>query len=158
MKKRYFLIVFIILMFSISSVSAGIFTSLLGEDSPVDEENDFEIENVSFYVYAISPRSTAEDWSNMDSDPVTYNNNDTRDWMEGLEGYVVLPTNGDYLVMNETDALKLPVIEDKLADVSYNNITCKIVEAHSPGNGMIHYLLVEDVELQNTFTKTLFEE
>ena len=41
MKKRYLLIVFIILMFSISSVSAGIFTSLLGEDSPVDEENDF---------------------------------------------------------------------------------------------------------------------
>lgn len=158
MKKRYVLIFFIILMFSISNVSAGIFTSLLGDDSPVGEGNDIEIENATFYVYAISPRSTAEDADNMESDPQTYNNNDTRDWMKGLEGYVVLPTNGDYLVMNESDASKLRVVEDNIAGVSFNNITCKIVEAHSPGNGMMHYLLVEGVELQNTFTKNLFDQ
>lgn len=158
MKKRYFLILFIVLMFSISSVSAGIFTSLLGDDSPVGEENDIELENATFYVYALEPRDTAEDASNMEADPQTYNNNDTRVWLNGLEGYVVLPTNGDFLVMNKTDASKLPVIEDKPAEMSFNNITCKIVEAHSPGNGMMHYLLVEDVELENTFAKNLLGE
>ena len=60
--------------------------------------------------------------------------------------------------MNESDASKLRVVEDNISGVSFNNITCKIVEAHSPGNGMIHYLLVEDVELQNTFTKNLFDQ
>jgi len=60
--------------------------------------------------------------------------------------------------MNESDASKLPVIEDKPAEMSFNNITCRIVEAHSPGNGMMHYLLVEDVELENTFVKNLFEQ
>ncbi|WP_407392355.1 hypothetical protein [Methanobrevibacter sp.] len=154
MKKGYILIIFIILMFSISSVSAGIFNSLLGDASPVDEEHDIELKNVTFKVYAIETQSTQDFF-----DPTIWDNNDTKEWLESLDGYAILPTNGDFLVMNESDAAKLPVVEDEsFYSVTYNVVTCNITEAHSLGHGLVDLLLVEDVNLVNTETKNLLAD
>ena len=86
MKKRYIALIVIIFMFSISSASAGIFNSLLGDQSPVDEENDIELDNVTFRTYAIDAIDTQEYLADFKSEPETYNNNDTINWMENLEG------------------------------------------------------------------------
>ena len=144
-------------MFSLSSVSAGIFNSLLGDQSPVDEEHDIVLENATFRVYAIDALDTQEYLTSFKSSPETYNNNDTINWLENLDGYVLIPSKeGDYLVMNESYASNLPVVEEDIDEVSFNKINCSVIEAHSLGNGLIDLLLVEDVKLVNTETKQLF--
>ena len=156
MKKRYIALIVIIFMFSISSASAGIFNSLLGDQSPVNEENDIELDNVTFRTYAIDAIDTQEYLADFKSEPETYNNNDTINWMENLEGYVIIPSKeGDFLVMNANYASDLPVVEDKLDAITFNKISCKITEAHSIGKGMVDLLLVEDVKLVGTETKHL---
>ena len=156
MKKRYIAFILIIFMFSVSSVSAGIFNSLLGDQSPVDYENDIELNNVTLRTYAIDAFDTQEYLTSFKDDPETYNNNDTISWLENLEGYVVLPSKeGDFLVMNESYVSKLPVVEDDIDGVTFNKINCTIAEAHSIGNGMVDMLLVEDVRLVDTETKHL---
>lgn len=159
MKKRYLILILIIFIFSISSVSAGIFNSLLGDQSPIDEENDIELGNVTLRTYAIEALDTQEYLTTFKSDPETYNNNDTINWLENLEGHVILPSKeGDYLVMNESYVSELPVVEEDIDEVSFNKITCNITEAHSLGNGLIDLILVEDVKLVDTETKNLFSD
>ncbi len=159
MKKRYLVLILIIFIFSISSVSAGIFNSLLGDQSPIDEENDIELGNVTLRTYAIEALDTQEYLTTFKSDPETYNNNDTINWLENLEGHVILPSKeGDYLVMNESYVSELPVVEEDIDEVSFNKITCNITEAHSLGNGLIDLILVEDVKLVDTETKNLFSD
>jgi hypothetical protein len=159
MKKRYLVLILIIFIFSISSVSAGIFNSLLGDQSPIDEENDIELGNVTLRTYAIEALDTQEYLSGFKSEPETYNNNDTINWLENLEGHVILPSKeGDYLVMNESYVSELPVVEEDIDEVSFNKITCNITEAHSLGNGLIDLILVEDVKLVDTETKNLFSD
>jgi hypothetical protein len=159
MKKRYIVLILIIFIFSISSVSAGIFNSLLGDQSPIDEENDIELGNVTLRTYAIEALDTQEYLTTFKSEPETYNNNDTINWLENLEGHVILPSKeGDYLVMNASYASELPVVEEDIDEVSFNKITCNITEAHSLGNGLIDLILVEDVKLVDTETKNLFSD
>lgn len=159
MQKRYLALILLILMFSISSVNAGIFTSLLGDQSPVDYENDIELENVTLRVYAIDALDTQEYLTTFKDDPETYNNNDTISWLENLDGYVMLPSKeGDFLVMNSSYASKLPVVEEDIDGVTFNKVTCNITEAHSLGNGLVDLLLVEEVKLFNTETKNLFKD
>lgn len=101
MKKRYIALILIIFMFSISSASAGIFSSLLGDNSPVDEENDIVLDNVTFRTYAIDALDTDEYLISFNSEPETYNNNDTIRWMENLDGYVMIPSKEEDFPGNE---------------------------------------------------------
>lgn len=154
MKKRYIALILIIFMFSISSASAGIFNSLLGDNSPVDEENDIVLDNVTFRTYAIDALDTDEYLTSFNSEPETYNNNDTIRWMENLDGYVMIPSKeGDFLVMNASYASGLPVVQDDIDGITFNKISCKVTEAHSLGSGLVDLLLVEDVKFVGTETK-----
>ncbi len=104
-------------MFSISSASAGIFNSLLGDNSSVDEENDIVLDNVTFMTYSIGALDTDEYLSSFKSEPETYNNNDTINWMENLDGYVMIPSKeGDFLVMNASYASDLPISLDDVME------------------------------------------
>jgi len=73
MKKRYLALILIIFMFSISSVNAGIFNSLLGDQSPVDEEHDIILENATFRVYAIDALDSHEYLTSFESDSMHRN-------------------------------------------------------------------------------------
>lgn len=153
MKKRYIALILIIFMFSISGASAGIFNSLLGDNSPVDEENDIVLDNVTFRTYSIGALDTDEYLSSFKSEPETYNNNDTINWMENLDGYVMIPSKeGDFLVMNASYASDLPIALDDVNGITFNKISCKVTEAHSLGNGLVDLLLVEDVKFLGTET------
>ncbi len=91
MKKLYVALIGVVFIFGVSSVSAGIFNSLLGDQSPVDDENDIELNNVTLRAYAIDALDTQEYLIAFKDDPETYNNNDTISWLENLDDCVILP-------------------------------------------------------------------
>lgn len=72
---------------------------------------------------------------------------DALKWLEGLDSKdVVYSTEEGYIVMNSTDAAKIP--DTVTTGVSVNcNITCKVLENRSLGNKLDDVLVVEDVEV-----------
>jgi hypothetical protein len=71
--------------------------------------------------------------------------NNTAQWLKTLEGNYVLTSMDYYVVMNKTDADKLPV--EFATDVFINDtFRCTIIENHSLGEDFKDVLYVRDVE------------
>lgn len=67
-------------------------------------------------------------------------------WLQGLDSnYVVYTTDDGYIVMNTTDAAKIPDTVTTGVSVS-TNITCKVLENKSLGSKLKNVLVVGDVE------------
>lgn len=68
-------------------------------------------------------------------------------WLQGLDSSdVVYNTDEGYIVMNSTDAAKIPDTVTTGVSVS-TNITCKVIENRSLGPHLDNVLVVEDVEM-----------
>ena len=158
MKKIYIIgIGLIVLLLGISTASAGLFDGLLGDDSSAADDNktNASFEKTEFKVHASQPQSVEGELQSYQKDQDFYDNKETQEWLKGLENYVILSTSGDSLVMERTEANKLPVFDDgKFETVEYNIIKCKVVEVHPLGTWLIDLILVEDVELVGNETQT----
>lgn len=147
MKKIYIVgIALLVLLLGVSTVSAGFLDGLFG-DSSQNVTDDFS--KTEFTVYGYSPDSVESQLSYMEDDPEFYDNNQTRDWLKGLNGYVMLDTGHEYLVMERTEANKIPVIDDgnDWDTIKCNVIKCVVKETHPMGTGLKDLLLVKDVEV-----------
>lgn len=133
-----------ILLLASSTASAGILDNILGDNSnqtnPLDDRTQFK-------VYATSPNSVEGELQFISSDKEFYDNEETQEWLASLDGYVILDTGDDYLVVNRSETNALPTFDDDLDNVHYNIIKCKVLETHPLGTGLVDYLLVSDIEL-----------
>lgn len=149
MKKIYIVgIALLVLLLGVSSVSAGFLDGLLGDSGDNNNSTD-DFSKTEFTVYGYSLDSVESQLSYMKDDPEFYDNNETKDWLEGLNGYVMLDTGDEYLVMERTEANKIPVIDDgsDWDTIECNVIKCVVEETHSMGTGLKDLLLVKDVEV-----------
>ena len=146
LKKIYITtIALAVLILASSTVSAGLFDNLIGDDSnnqanPLDDKTQFK-------VYATSPNSVEGELQFISSDKEFYDNEETQEWFACLDGYVILDTGDDYLVVNRSETNQLPTFDDDFDNVHYNIIRCKVLETHPLGTGLVDYLLVSDIEL-----------
>lgn len=146
MKKIYITaIALAILILASSTASAGLFDGIMGDDSnnktsPLDDKTQFK-------VYAVSPKSVEGELQFISSDKDFYDNEETQEWLASLDGYVILDTGSDYLVVNRSETNSLPTFDDDYDNVHYNIIKCKVLETHPLGTGLVDYLLVSDIEL-----------
>ncbi len=156
MKKIYVVgIALLILLLGVSTVSAGFLDGLFGGDGSDSSNNatdDFS--KTEFTVYGYSPDSVESQLAFMESDPDFYDNNETINWLKGLDGYVMLDTGHEYLVMERTEANKIPVIDDgnDWDTIECNVIKCVVQETHSMGTGLKDIILVKDVEVTGNKT------
>lgn len=153
MKKIYIIgIALLVLLLSVSSVSAGFLDGLFGGGD--DSNTSDEFSKTEFTVYGYSPDSVESEVSRMEADPDFYDNNETIDWLNGLDGYVIFDTGHEYLVMERTEANKLPVLDDgnDWDTIECNVIKCIVEETHPMGTGLKDMILVKDVEVTGNKT------
>ena len=71
----------------------------------------------------------------------------TLNWLKDLDSdYVVFSTNQYYIIMNSTDAAKLPKTTTTGVSVK-SNVTCNILENKSLGGGLKNIIHVDNVEV-----------
>lgn len=147
-------ITLMILLVSISSVSAGMLDGLFGDDSSsgssslLDSKSEFKLIG-SYYQ---STQSFA------DRGDIDLNfNEETLDWLNGLDNYVVFSADGDQsIIMHRNEADLIPHI-DAMSDgnINYAVIKADVKETHSMGSGLIDCVLVENVEYIGNETKEI---
>jgi hypothetical protein len=152
MKKKYIIaIALVVFMLSISTVSAGVLDGLFGGNNANSNNGNSKTE---FTIYGHSPKSVESQVSFIENDPSFYNNNETRDWLKGLNNYVMYDTGHEYIVMDRNESNKIPVIDNgtDFSKIECNVIKCTVVETHSLGSGLKDCILVKNVEVTGNKT------
>lgn len=107
-------------------------------------------------VEANHPMKVNELISSMQSQPSFKNyNHTTLAWLKQFNSdYVVFKTKDKAIIMNSTDAKKLPGNTTTGISVT-RNITCDIIENRSLGNNMINIIQVKNVEVTSNDLKNM---
>lgn len=151
MKKIYIVgIALIVLILASSTVSAGFLDGMFGGEEKGTPSQ--------FKVYATNPESVESQIALMEDDMDFYDNNtEILDWFKSLDGYVMLDTGHEYLVMERSEANSLPVVDDYYDNGKYqcNVINCTVLETHPLGAGLKDCLLVKNVTLVGNDTVTI---
>ena len=104
--------------------------------------------NTTLSVETKSPMTVSEMVSIIPIEPFfkSYNHT-TFNWLKEFDSdYVIYTTDEYYLVMNESDAIKIN--EDVTLGVSVtNNISCNVVENRTFGSGLNNILYIDNVEV-----------
>ena len=104
--------------------------------------------NTTLSVETKSPMKVSEMVSLIPIEPFfkSYNHT-TFNWLKEFDSdYVIYTTDEYYLVMNESDAIKIN--EDVTTGVSVtNNISCNVVENRTFGSGLNNILYIDNVEV-----------
>ena len=104
--------------------------------------------NTTLSVETKSPMKVSEMVSIIPIEPFFKSyNHITFNWLKEFDSnYVIYTTDEYYLVMNESDAIKIN--EDVTLGVSVtNNITCNVVENRTFGSGLNNILYIDNVEV-----------
>ena len=150
-KKRLSIVVIIIIVIV---AIFGIYTYISNQQLQQTGQTTSLTGGTEFQVYAFSPKTTESEVQTMSSDSDFYNNNETKEWLDGLDNYVMLSTDSAYLVMERSEADKLPVNDTYDShNYPYNVITCDVVETHSLGTGLKDCILVKNVEFVSSGVK-----
>ena len=151
-KRKLLIICFAIcLLFAISSVNAGIFEFAEDSDDASDDVDLGDYETKEFKVKISKAKQVKDKISeikgspNYDSDFESF---ETVVWLMDLEDCVLFnTTDGNYLVVNESESDKIPTSDD----YSYCIVECELVETNDNDDGDYH--LVKNIKVTKKVEK-----
>lgn len=151
------IIVIAIVGIGVYSFANGFFLNNSGTGTSLDGKTEFKI-------YNAEPETTESQASFMAEDSMDMGyNNETTEWLGTLNNYVMFSTDSAYIIMNRSEAEKIPIIDqnEALDDATENDlyhyiiIKCDVLETHSMGSGLKDMILVNNVDFVRNETTTL---